>query len=74
MLVPVVAFPVAVVAPLRRSSRQAQADGGGKRRPRRDEGARFEVGERRDAPSGDRAAALSSPAVLSALLDLPRGG
>lgn len=76
MLVPVVAFPVSAVpgvSPLRRSPGRMKAgkDRGGSRR---NASARFEVGERREAPSGDPAVATSSSAVLSALLDLPRGG
>lgn len=76
MLVPVVALPVTavpVVTPLKRSAAQARTerDGG---RPRRQAQGRFELGDRRDRPSGDPAAATSSVAVLSALIDLPRGG
>ena len=76
MLVPVVSLPVATVpavSPLKRSAAQAKADRDGGR-PRRPAQGRFEVGDRRDRLSGDPAAASSSVAVLSALLDLPRGG
>lgn len=76
MLVPVVAFPVSavpVVTPLQRAARQAKADKD-RGRSRRDPNARFELKDRADAPSGDPAASRSSVSVLSALLDLPRGG
>ena len=76
MLVPVVALPVTpvpAVTPLQRAVRQAKADKD-KGRGRRDAQGRFELLDRRDRPSGDPAAAMSSVAVLSALLDLPRGG
>lgn len=76
MLVPVVSLPVTTVpavSPLKRSAAQAKADRDGGR-PRRQAQGRFEVGDRRDRLSGDPAAATSSVAVLSALLDLPRGG
>ncbi len=77
MLVPVVAFPVTpvpAVAPLQRAVRQAKTDKDRAGRGRRDMQGRFDLGDRRDVPSGDPAAATSSVAVLSALLDLPRGG
>ena len=76
MLVPVVALPVTavpVVAPLKRSTAQGRTERDGDR-PRRHAQGRFELGDRRDRPSGDPAAATSSVAVLSALIDLPRGG
>ena len=76
MLVPVVALPVTpvpAVTPLQRAVRQAKADKD-KGRGRRDAQGRFDLGDRRDRPSGDPAAAMSSVSVLSALLDLPRGG
>lgn len=76
MLVPVVSLPVVAVralTPVKPAVRQGQADrdrGGSRREP----AARFEPADRRARPSGDPAAAASSVAVLSALLDLPRGG
>ena len=76
MLVPVVALPVTpvpAVTPLQRAVRQAKTDKD-KGRGRRGAQGRFELLDRRDRPSGDPAAAMSSVSVLSALLDLPRGG
>ncbi|MGI3901904.1 MAG: hypothetical protein ACRYGP_24000 [Janthinobacterium lividum] len=76
MLVPVVAFPVSavpVITPLQRAEREAKIDKD-RRRPRCDPSDRFEIEDPADAPSGDPAASRSSVSVLSALLDLPRGG
>ncbi len=75
MLVPIVALPVSAVppvTPLRRASGldKADTDRGGSRRDRR----RSEDGSARDVPHRDHAASTSSVGVLSALLDLPRGG
>ncbi|RYB03601.1 hypothetical protein [Lichenibacterium ramalinae] len=75
MLVPVVSLPIVAVpavSPLKRSAAQSKTD---KDRGRRRQAAgRFELEDRRERPSGDPAAAMSSASVLSALLDLPRGG
>ena len=76
MLVPVVAVPVSAVpavTPLRRAESQAKADkdGGRSRREAKARSARLAP---QDAPSSDPAASRSSVSVLSALLDLPRGG
>ncbi len=76
MLVPVVAFPVSavpVVSPLKRALRQSKTEKD-RGRPRRDPKARFELLDAADAPSGNPAESRSSVGVLSALLDLPRGG
>lgn len=76
MLVPVVNVPVSavpVVTPLKRSERQAKADKDGGQ-SRRDAKARIQRLDPKDAPSSDPAASRSSVSVLSALLELPRGG
>jgi hypothetical protein len=76
MLVPVVSLPIVAVpavSPLKRSAAQARTDKD-KGRSHRQAAGRFEVEDRRERPSGDPAAAMSAPSVLSALLDLPRGG